>query len=98
MSIQLKKLSLDTVSRAVLFDAVASLRHVQPKDMRYIYDLTLASIDAASDRIMLTEEQTGIVKVALERWHETQGETPDTVRMLDQLTLSRKKYAEKYPE
>lgn len=98
MSIQLKKLSLDTVSRAVLFDAVSAMRQVQPKEMRGIYDVTLASIDAASDRIMLTEAQAGIVRCALARWNKVQGATPDTVRMLDQLTLTRKQYTEKYPD
>lgn len=91
----LKKIDISGTRRGVLANAVSEAMLAQPEDMRFIYDTILKSIANSGDKLLLIPSQANVAIHSL----RTCGDgSDDCVRLLDQLSLTRKAYREKYPE
>lgn len=103
-----KKLDLQGDKRDILVTVLLDAADKMDQFQRRIYDDTIADLqhNRYSSKICLTDAQAGIAKYALQQWkknHEdaqTRMDIEKTVfdqaaDMLDQLTMTRKQYADK---
>lgn len=96
----MKKLGLDGIKKDVYIKVLQEASKGLDPDMRRIYDRTIETAAAAPGVMLLTPAQKEISVSALGRYaymaRGTDEELAAAQGMLDQLSMTRKEYREKY--
>lgn len=93
---QLKKLDLTPERITMLDAALTQAANERDASLRRIYDDTRCELQTSGDRILLGYAQVTITEYALTNWMNDHGWNQIGQSMIDQLTMTRAEYNEKY--